>query len=98
MTTPLIVAAVVFTLFACLPFGVKWFQRRVGSGGFSIAHEARVLSAIAVGQNQRVVTVEVGPSDAKVWLVLGVTTQSITCLHSVAQTLESELKIPSDVL
>ncbi|NCS62431.1 MAG: flagellar biosynthetic protein FliO, partial [Rhodoferax sp.] len=32
----------------------------------------------------RVVTVEVGPDDARVWLTLGVTAQNITCLHTVA--------------
>jgi flagellar protein FliO/FliZ len=30
-----------------------------------------------------VVTVEVGPEGARTWLVLGVTGQSITCLHTL---------------
>jgi flagellar protein FliO/FliZ len=39
---------------------------------------------VAVGPHQRVVTVEVGPQDARIWLVLGVTQQSIGCLHTIA--------------
>jgi flagellar protein FliO/FliZ len=36
-----------------------------------------------VGPHQRVVTVEVGPEGARTWLVLGVTGQTISCLHSM---------------
>ena len=44
---------------------------------------ARLVSALALGPQQRVVTVEVGPQNARVWLVLGVTQQSIQCLHTM---------------
>ena len=66
---------------------LPWLARRVrqrqagllaaapGSGA------ARVLSAVAVGPQQRVVTVEVGPAGQRAVLVLGVTAQQITCLH-----------------
>jgi len=30
-----------------------------------------------------VVTVEIGPEGSRTWLVLGVTSQSITCLHTM---------------
>jgi len=36
---------------------------------------------VAVGPQQRVVTVEVGPEGARTWLVLGVTAQQVSCLH-----------------
>ena len=39
---------------------------------------------VAVGPQQRVVTVEVGPPDARIWLVLGVTAQSICTLHTMS--------------
>ena len=42
---------------------------------------SRVVSAVAVGPQQRVVTVEVGPEHARTWLVLGVTAQQVSCLH-----------------
>ncbi|WP_413895852.1 flagellar biosynthetic protein FliO [Rhodoferax sp.] len=65
-----------------LPWGVKWLQRKVGHVGLAPSSSSRVVSAVAVGPHQRVVTVEVGPEGARVWLVLGVTAQTVTCLHS----------------
>jgi flagellar protein FliO/FliZ len=69
---------------AAIPFGLKWLQRRMGVGAQGGAVSAKVISAVAVGPHQRVVTVEVGPEDSRVWLTLGVTAQNITCLHSTA--------------
>jgi flagellar protein FliO/FliZ len=80
-------------LLALIPFGLKWLQRRTQVGLSGNAPVSRVVSAIAVGPHQRVVTVEVGPEGNRTWLVLGVTAQSINCLHSipVGQTPVSEL-------
>ncbi len=69
---------------AAIPFGLKWLQRRMGVGVTGTGAESKVISAVAVGPHQRVVTVEVGPEDARVWLTLGVTAQNITCLHTMA--------------
>lgn len=69
-------------LLALIPFGLKWIQRRSLIGAIGNAPAARVVSAIAVGPHQRVVTVEVGPAGSRTWLVLGVTAQTINCLHS----------------
>ncbi len=69
-------------LLALIPLGVKWLQRRLAAvpwGGTT--QVSKVVSAVAVGPHQQVVTVEVGPAHARVQLVLGVTAQSITCLH-----------------
>ncbi len=70
-------------LLALIPVGLKWIQRRSSIGTSGNAPAARVVSAIAVGPHQRVVTVEVGPADNRTWLILGVTAQTINCLHSV---------------
>ena len=75
---------VVVASLAMIPFGLKWLQRRMGVGVIGTAMSSKIVSALAVGPHQRVVTVEVGPEDARVWLVLGVTEQNITCLHSTA--------------
>ena len=69
-------------LLALVPWGVKWMQSRAGAGSLLAGASSRVLSAVAVGPQQRVVTVEVGTADARVCLVLGVTQQSISCLHA----------------
>lgn len=76
--------ALLVILLAMLPIGLKWLQRRVSGTSFAQTATTKIVSAIAVGPHQRVVTVETGPQDARVWLTLGVTNQEITCLHTVA--------------
>lgn len=82
MTQTLVSVALFVVLLAMVPMGVRWVQRRTAGGSSSIASGSRVVSAVAVGPNQRVVTVEVGPQGARVWLTLGVTPQNISCLHT----------------
>jgi flagellar protein FliO/FliZ len=43
----------------------------------------RTVSSMALSPSQRIVTIEVGAGDAKQWLVLGVTPQNITTLHTM---------------
>jgi len=84
MTQTVVSVALFLVLLALLPLGIKWVQRRALGGAATVAAASKIVSAIAVGPHQRVVTVEVGPEGARTWLILGVTAQSITCLHSVA--------------
>ena len=79
--TQLLVFIVLFIgLLALLPWAVRWLQRRAVLG-VPAGSPSRVVAALAVGPQQRVVTVEVGPPQGRVWLVLGVTAQQMTCLH-----------------
>ena len=64
------------------PFAVKWYLRQRHMPGQKASNELRIVSAAAVGPQQRIVTVEAGPASARVWLVLGVTAGSITTLHT----------------
>lgn len=85
MMTQGIVSVVGFVaLLAMAPWAVRALKQRAGGlGAVSTAGAApRVISALGVGPQQRVVTVEVGPESARTWLVLGVTGQNITTLHS----------------
>lgn len=82
MTQTLMTVGLFVVLLACVPLAVKWVQRRSVGGATGLVSAPRVISAVAVGPHQRVVTVEVGPENARIWLILGVTAQSITCLHS----------------
>lgn len=66
---------------ASLPWLVRRLQQRQALGGSAANSVARVLATVALGPQQRVVTVEVGPENARACLVLGVTAQQITCLH-----------------
>lgn len=84
MTQALLSVGLFVLLLALVPIGLKWLQARSAGGGAGVVAGSRVVSAVAVGPHQRVVTVEVGPEGARVWLTLGVTAQAITCLHSAA--------------
>jgi flagellar protein FliO/FliZ len=87
MTQTLFTVAAFVLLLAMVPMGIRWLQARSVVPGPGAGAANRVLSAVAVGPQQRVVTVEVGPQDARVCLVLGVTAQSVSCLHTMpAQT------------
>lgn len=83
MTQTIISVVVFLVLLALLPLAIRWVQRRSPAGPAALG-ASRVVSAVAVGPHQRVVTVEVGPEEARTWLVLGVTAQNITCLHAAA--------------
>jgi flagellar protein FliO/FliZ len=80
-------SVVVFVLLlALVPWAVKWVaKRREGMVGAPSA-SSKLISVLAVGPQQRVVTVEVGPANAPTWLVLGVTAHAITTLHTLNAT------------
>lgn len=84
MTQTLLSVTLFVVLLAMVPMGVRWVQRRAAGASSAMASGSRVVSAVAVGPHQRVVTVEVGPEGARVWLTLGVTAQNISCLHTTA--------------
>jgi flagellar protein FliO/FliZ len=81
MTESLLPVGIFLLVLALAPFALKWIKQRGscdrGQGGV----QAKFISALAVGPHQRVVTVEVGPEERRVWLTLGVTAQEISCLH-----------------
>ena len=52
-------------------------------GGGTSAGAMRQVAALPLSTGQRIVTVEVGQGDERRWLVLGVTPQSITTLHTM---------------
>lgn len=90
MTQTVLSVALFVFLLALVPVGLKWVQRRASTATSDSLVAARVVSAVAVGPHQRVVTVEVGPADARTWLTLGVTAQAITCLHVAAVEARSD--------
>ena len=79
--TQTIVSVVLFlVILALLPLAIRWIQQRAPGSAANVS-SSRIISTLAVGPQQRVVTVEVGPEGGRTWLVLGVTTQTISCLH-----------------
>lgn len=81
MTQTLLLVVLFVGAIATLPWLVRRLQQRSAAGSAGTGGASRVLSAVAVGPQQRVVTVEVGPEHARTWLVLGGTTQQVSCLH-----------------
>lgn len=84
MSDSLLPVSIFLVVIVCLPFVAKWVKNRTLGEGRGLDGRSKLVSAVAVGPHQRVVTVEVGPPGERVWLTLGVTAQSITCLHTGA--------------
>jgi flagellar protein FliO/FliZ len=61
-----------------------WALKRTPMGRAAQASHLRNVATLALSPSQRIVTVEVGQGDDKRWLVLGVTAQNITTLHTLA--------------
>lgn len=78
--TLLMVVGLVAAL-AALPWLLRRLQQRSAALRGTAGLQSRVLGAVGIGPQQRVVTVEVGEGAQTVRLVLGVTAQSIQCLH-----------------
>jgi flagellar protein FliO/FliZ len=71
-------------ILAAIPL-VLWVVKRSPHGAaLGIRRPAgRIVAALALGPQQRVMTIEVGEGDERRWLVLGVTAQQITALHTL---------------
>ncbi len=74
-------------IIAMIPVAL-WLLKRTPIGGAGGQGLMRSVAALPLSANQRVVTIEVGEGDARRWLVLGVTAQSITTLHTMAPQAE----------
>ena len=75
------VVVILFMLgMAALPWLVRRLQQRQAVVGVGQS-ASRVLSQVAVGPHQRVVTVQVQHDGTQAVLVLGVTAQQVQCLH-----------------
>jgi flagellar protein FliO/FliZ len=68
---------------AMIPVALWLLKRTPMGGGGAGQGVLRSVAALPLSTNQRIVTVEVGQGDARRWLVLGVTAQSITTLHTM---------------
>ena len=83
---------------AVLPFIVKrWKATQASRDGSSVDPPPRIVSALAVGPQQRVVTIEVVKEGARVRMILGVTPQHISCL-SVEPWNESSQTAKADTI
>ena len=93
MTPPSILGPLAaFALIVALIPTALWLLKRSrlgpfqGSGG---AGPVRLVAALPLAPNQRIVTVEVGTGDERRWLVLGVSPAGIHTLHNLAPQAET---------
>jgi flagellar protein FliO/FliZ len=86
--TPLLWFGVVIVL---IPLAL-WLLKRTPLGGGAHAGPMRSVAVLPLSASQRVAIVEVGSGAARRWLVLGVSNQSITTLH----TMEPQGEAPAD--
>ena len=91
-----LVWALVIALIASLPFVVRRLISHQKIRGID-PDQVRLISQVAIGPQQRVVVLETGPVHERTHLVLGVTAQSIQCLHSTPMRLNAKpdaVKLP----
>ena len=81
MSQQAIYIAVFLVAIACLPWLTKWLVGRNALGKGATGAATKIVSVVAVGPSQRVVTIEAGPEHDRLYFILGVTSQHITCLH-----------------
>jgi flagellar protein FliO/FliZ len=78
--------------------GVAWalqrYRRHLPGAARQAGPSLQVLSALALGPQQRVVTVQVGQGADAVCLVLGVSPGSVTALHSLPLPEPAEAPAP----
>jgi flagellar protein FliO/FliZ len=79
-------------ILAMIPL-VLWLLKRTPIGGAGAHGVMRSVATLPLSANQRVVTLEVGQGEARRWLVLGVTPQSITTLHTMAPQADAPASI-----
>jgi flagellar protein FliO/FliZ len=65
-----------------------WLLKRTPMGGGAAHGVMRSVAMLPLSPNQRLLTIEVGQGDQRQWLVLGVTANSITTLHTMAPQAE----------
>ncbi len=71
-----------------------WLLKRTPMGGAATGAPMRLVGALSLSPNQRLVTVEVGQGEDRRWLVLGVSPAGISTLHSLPPQAEVPAALP----
>ena len=76
-------------ILALIPLSLWLLKRTPLGGGATRAGAPRPVAVLPLSAQQKLVTVEVGQGDERLWLVLGVSPQGIRTLHTMAAQGES---------
>ncbi len=71
-------------ILALIPAALWLLKRTPIGGAANVIAPMRVVGALPLAPNQRLVTVEVGQGEQRRWLVLGVSPGGISTLHDMA--------------
>jgi len=87
-----------FAVIALIPVAL-WLLKRspiAGLGGLAAGRGGtpRLVATLPVAPQSRLVTVEVGQGEDRLWLVLGVTAQGIRTLHTMVPQADEALPSP----
>lgn len=80
---------------ALIPVALWLLKRTPLAQGAGAAGVMRTVAVLPLSPSQRLVTVEVGSGDERRWLVLGVTPQQISTLHTMAPQADAPTAAPS---
>lgn len=69
-----------------------WILKRAQQSSVPTNALMRSVAVLPISPSQRIMTIEVGSGEEKRWLVLGVTAQQITTLHSMPPQEEAVMK------
>ena len=94
MTRALIIVGLFILLCLCIPTCIKVIRKRLAPFKRPSSDALQVISVIAVGPQQRVITLEAGPIHARTWITVGVTAQAINFLHSAPLASFTEITSP----
>ena len=73
-----------FAVIAAIPLALWLLKRTPLGAGSARAGTPRAVAVLPLSSQQKLVTVEVGQGDEKLWLVLGVSPQGIRTLHTMS--------------
>ena len=73
---------------AAIPLVLWLLKRTPMGGGHTLPGLPRPVAVTPLSATQRLVTIEVGRGEERLWLVLGVTPQKITTLHTMTPLAE----------
>ena len=93
METP-IASLLWFVLVLALIPAALWLLKRLSLVKGMQGAGARVVGVLPLTGSQRILTVEVGQGEHRVWLVLGVTPSSIHLLHTLPPGEDSPMTAP----
>lgn len=96
MTTPILGPLLTFiAVLALIPVALWLLKRSPLGAGTQGPAGMKVISALPLAPNQRLLTVEVGQGADRCWLVLGVTPAGIRTLHTLPPQAEATLPAAS---